>query len=75
VAFAGSRFHEAVVLLDRPAAAVLRQLEAQGILGGVDLAADYPELGPAVLVCATETKTTGDLDRYVGALLHALEAA
>ncbi|NDE01155.1 MAG: aminomethyl-transferring glycine dehydrogenase subunit GcvPA [Gammaproteobacteria bacterium] len=75
VAFAGSRFHEAVVLLDRPAAAVLRQLEAQGILGGVDLAADYPELGPAVLVCATETKTAGDLDRYVGALRHALEAA
>ena len=75
VAFAGSRFHEAVVLLDRPAAAVLRQLESQGILGGVDLAADYPELGPAVLVCATETKTAGDLDRYVGALRHALEAA
>ena len=75
VAFAGSRFHEAVVLLDRPATAVLRQLESQGILGGVDLAADYPELGPAVLVCATETKTAGDLDRYVGALRHALEAA
>jgi glycine dehydrogenase subunit 1 len=75
VAFAGSRFHEAVVLLDRPAAAVLRQLEAQGILGGVDLASDYPELGPALLVCATETKTTADLQRFVDSLRRALEAA
>jgi glycine dehydrogenase subunit 1 len=75
VAFAGSRFHEAVVLLDRPAAAVLRQFEAQGILGGVDLASDYPELGPALLVCATETKTTADLQRFVDSLRRALEAA
>jgi len=74
-AFAGSRFHEAVLLLERPVATVLRELEAQGILGGVDLAADYPELGPALLVCATETKTPEDLDRYVSALRDALEAA
>ncbi|MFM8517257.1 MAG: aminomethyl-transferring glycine dehydrogenase subunit GcvPA [Nevskiaceae bacterium] len=74
-AFAGSRFQEAVLLLERPVATVLRELEAQGILGGVDLAADYPELGPALLVCATETKTPEDLDRYVLALRDALEAA
>lgn len=74
-AFAGSRFHEAVLLLERPVATVLRELEARGILGGIDLAADYPELGPALLVCATETKTPEDLDRYVSALRDALEAA
>ena len=75
VAFAGSRFHEAVVLLERPVADVLRRLESQGILGGVDLAADYPELGPALLVCATETKTTADLQRFVDSLRRVLEAA
>jgi glycine dehydrogenase subunit 1 len=75
VAFAGSRFHEAVVLLERPAADVLRRLEAQGILGGVDLAADYPELGPALLACATETKTADDLQRFVDSLRQVLEAA
>ena len=75
VAFAGSRFHEAVVLLERPAADVLRRLESQGILGGVDLAADYPELGPALLICATETKTSADLRRFVDSLRRVLEAA
>jgi glycine cleavage system protein P-like pyridoxal-binding family len=39
------------------------------------LAADYPELGPALLVCATETKTTADLQRFVDSLRRVLEAA
>ncbi|MBM4198690.1 MAG: aminomethyl-transferring glycine dehydrogenase subunit GcvPA [Gammaproteobacteria bacterium] len=74
-AFAGARFHESVLLLDRPVAAVLRSLEAQAILGGVDLSADYPELGPALLVCATETKTDDDIERFANALGVALQAA
>ena len=74
-AFTGARFHEAVLRLDRPAAGVLRALEAEGILGGFDLAADYPELGPALLVCATETKTDADIERYATALGRALQAA
>ena len=53
---------------------MLRALEAEGILGGLDLAADYPELGPALLVCATETKTDTDIERYAAALGRALEA-
>ena len=73
-AFAGPRFHESVLLLERPAAAVLRALESQGILGGVDLAADYPELGSAILVCATETKTDDDIERYASALGSAMQA-
>ena len=52
----------------------LRALEAEGILGGLDLAADYPELGHALLVCATETKTDADIERYAAALGRALEA-
>ena len=73
-AFTGPRFHESVLQLDRPAAAVLRELESQGILGGVDLSGDYPELGSAILVCATETKTDGDIERYANALGSALQA-
>ncbi len=68
-AFTGACFHEVVLQLDDNAADVLRALRAQGILGGFDLSASYPELGNAILVCATETKTASDLDAYV----HQLE--
>jgi glycine dehydrogenase subunit 1 len=72
-AFDGPRFHEAVLLLERPVAGVLAEMEAQGILGGYDLANDYPELGPALLVCATETKTPADLERFAAALGEAIK--
>lgn len=61
-------FHECVMELDRPVAAVLRALEAAGILGGLDLGRHYPELDRHLLVCATETKTGEDLQRYADAL-------
>ena len=73
-AFNGPRFHESVLLLDRPAGAVLSELAAQGIQGGVDLSADYPELGSAILVCATETKTDSDIERYAKSLGSALQS-
>jgi len=63
-AFNGPIFHESVLLLDRPADEVLEALIAQGILGGYDLAADYPELGSAILVCATELRTEEDMMAY-----------
>ena len=75
LAFAGAHFHEAVLQLDRPVAPVLRALARAGILGGLDLSAYYPELGHALLVCATETRTTADIDRYRAALGEALQGA
>jgi glycine dehydrogenase subunit 1 len=61
-------FHEAVLQLPRPAGAVLDGLLARGILGGFDLGGEYPELGDALLVCATETRDAEDLRRYAEAL-------
>ncbi|MBV8910164.1 MAG: glycine dehydrogenase, partial [Gammaproteobacteria bacterium] len=75
LAFTGPHFHEAVLQLDRPAAAVLRALTRAGMFGGLDLSTCYPELGSALLVCATETKTSADLERYRAALSDALQAA
>jgi glycine dehydrogenase subunit 1 len=74
-AFAGPVFHEAVLQLDRPVAPVLQSLAARGIAGGLDLSAYYPELGHALLVCATETKTQQDLERLSRALGEVLQAA
>jgi glycine dehydrogenase subunit 1 len=69
------RFHEVVLQLDRPAAAVLDELAARDILGGYDLSEHFPELGSALLVCATETKTQGDIDAYARALADAMKSA
>jgi glycine dehydrogenase subunit 1 len=74
-AFTGPCFHEAVLLLDRPVAPVLRTLGARGILGGLDLAPYFPELGHALLVCATETKTQADIERYRATLSETMQAA
>ena len=73
-AFHGPHFHELALHLNKPVAPVLASMQAQGILGGYDLSVHYPQLGHALLVCATETKTDGDLQRYTEALRHALHA-
>jgi len=66
----GPYFHEVALKFDRPVAPVLEALAAQGILGGYDLTA-YAGTD-ALLVCATETKTAGDIDRCVAAFREAL---
>ncbi len=75
LAFEKPRFHEAVLLLDRPVAPVLAELARRGIVGGFDLSNDYPELGNALLVCATETRTAADIKTYADALAETLKAA
>ena len=73
--FPGPVFHEAVVSLPSDVSRVLRRLTSEGILGGLDLQPYYPELGNALLVCATETKTSADLQRYRECLAAALQTA
>ena len=63
--YEGPHFHEVAIRVDRPVAAVLDALAERDILGGYDL-------GNALLVCATETKTAGDIDAYVAALRETL---
>jgi len=73
--FAAPFFHETVLQFDRPVAGVLEQLSANGILGGFDLSADYPELGNALLVCATEMRSAEDIQSYVSAAANVLGVA
>ena len=74
LAFTGARFHEALLKLDRPVGPVLENLARRRIAGGFDASADYPELGNALLVCATETKTSADIAAFAGALGESLSA-
>jgi glycine dehydrogenase subunit 1 len=63
-AFSGPVFHERVLKLPMEVPRVLRTLAAHNILGGYDLQRDYPELENCLLVCATETRTGEDMDKY-----------
>lgn len=62
--FSGPCFHEFVLRLSGSVDEVLHRLSEVGIQGGYSLQGEYPELGDSMLVCATETKTPQDLERY-----------
>jgi len=65
-------FHERALRLPAPAADVLRSLAAHNVLGGYDLGLDYPELDPAVLVCATELRTEEDMETFAKKLARVI---
>jgi len=73
-AFRSPYFHEVVLRLDRPVAPVLEALARRNILGGIDLAPHYPELAPALLACATETKTSADIEAFASAVREVLSS-
>jgi glycine dehydrogenase subunit 1 len=72
VVFTSPTLHECVLRLKKPIAEVMATFHAQGILPGYDLTNDYPELGAAILVCTTETKTRADIELYKTTLQQAL---
>jgi glycine dehydrogenase subunit 1 len=61
-------FNEFVVGVPDSAAMALERAYAAGIVGGLDLSAYQPELGPAVLVCTTEMASRTAIDRLLRAL-------
>ena len=73
LAFGGPRFHEAVLTLDRKVDDVLDKLASRNIVGGYDLTGRYPELGNALLVCATEMRSDEDIQTYVATLREIMQ--
>jgi len=65
-------FHEVAIALPQPAHAIIERLAAENIVAGFDLGEEYPQYENALLVCATETKTDADLDRFAQSLARAL---
>ncbi len=75
VSFASGGFKEFIANFDgtgKTVGDINRALRKQGIYGGKDLSADFPELGQAALYCVTEIHTQGDVDRLAGALEEVL---
>lgn len=65
-------FHEQVLRLPVEVKGVLNSLAANNILGGYDLSKEYPELGDAVLVCATEKRTPDEIEKFAQQLYRAV---
>src|SRR3984893_4851126 len=64
--------YECALRTTAPAAAVLERLAEEGYLGGVELASHYPELGEAILLAVTETRTRAEVDDFATAFEKAL---
>jgi glycine dehydrogenase subunit 1 len=61
-------FDEFVVSTPMPVTQLNAELRDRGIIGGYDLAHDYPELGDAALFAVTDVQTRADIDSLVVAL-------
>ncbi|NNG13381.1 MAG: glycine dehydrogenase, partial [Halobacteria archaeon] len=67
-------FHEVVLQFSLPLSGVLPSLHAHNLLPGYDLSKEYPELGDALLVCATETRTAADINLYADHLNRIIDS-
>jgi glycine dehydrogenase subunit 1 len=65
--FSGPFFNEFVVEVN-DATAVVQVAERAGVLAGLPLSSDYPELDRAILICATEMNQPADVDLLCEAL-------
>ncbi len=65
VTFPGESFNEFVISCSEPVATLKKRLEGQGILAGISLGRDYPDLENGLLVCVTEQNSREQIDRLV----------
>lgn len=64
----GEFFNEFIVESPRPVSEINSALRARKIIGGYDLANDYPHLKNAMLIAVTEMNTREQIDALVGGL-------
>jgi glycine dehydrogenase subunit 1 len=71
--FTGAYFHECVLELPVPAAALISAMGEQGVLPGLDLGEYFAGMEHCLLVNVTEKKTAADLDRFMDGLKSSLQ--
>jgi glycine dehydrogenase subunit 1 len=64
----GSCFKEFVIRTPVPPAEVNERLWEEGIIGGYELAREYPDLADCLLFCVTEMNTRDEIDLLVASL-------
>ena len=70
--FSSPLFHEAVIQLDAPVPDTIKQLANANIAAGYNLEKEYPELENCLLVCATEMRTSDDINQFKDTLQKVL---
>ena len=70
--FEGRFFNEFVLEFPGDAGRINDGLQAKGIVGGLDLKGDYPELANCALFCMTEVHTKKEIDRLATVLKKVL---
>ncbi len=65
VLFDSPNFHELVIQTKKNTQKIIEILAQQDFIAGVDLSQHYSELGNAMSICVTETKTQQDIDDFV----------
>lgn len=73
VVFSSPVFHECLLQLNHPVHEVLKELREKGIAGGYPVEAHFPELANTLLVCATEMRTTPQIEHYASSLKEILD--
>ena len=68
-------FHEFVIQCPVPVAQINAALYEAGIIGGIDLGADYPALKNHMLLCVTEMNSKDEIDTLVSILNEVSEKA
>ena len=61
-------FKEFAVKLPKPVADMNKKLLSEGIIGGIDLGKDYPELKGHLLISITDMTKKAEIDRLVSSL-------
>ena len=70
--FAGPGWHEQVLKLPRDAETVAAAMLDAGILAGLPLGRYFDDMTDCLLVCTTEKRTGGDIERYATTLADVL---
>lgn len=73
IVFSGQTFHECVLRIATDTKKLIEELAKDyHILAGFNLSVDYSELGDTILVCATETRTEEDIEKFATTLENVL---
>jgi len=73
VLFSSSHFHEVVLRLPVKVEIFLDKMAQKNTIAGYDLGAQYPELGEALMICATENRSEEELNNYLSDFKAILE--